>query len=154
MNASRDEAGWLAPLGNVDSRTRYRSRSAREEEMLASIIVGLVILIVAGIVIMMKLGGTIQAEVYVAIEKGQYQFIALMEPDGPIIYPKVEGIPDWYLEVTCFAIRQTTPETKAADLAYMKEYNETMYKTLKDSGKFHLIEEDIVKVGKNLGKTP
>jgi hypothetical protein len=120
--------------------------------VLAFIIV--VVLLVVGIVIMINLDGSVQAEVYAAIEKDQYQFIALMEPDGPITFPKVEGIPDWYLEVSGFAIRQTTPETKEADLAYMKEYNETMYKTLKDSGRFHLVEKDIATVGKNLGKTP
>lgn len=103
---------------------------------------------------MLRLGGTVQAAVYVAINRGEYQFITLMEPGGNIIFPKVEGIPDWYLEVTCFAIQQTTPETKEADLEYMKQYNDTLYKTLKDEGKLHLIENDIAKVGRNLGKLP
>jgi hypothetical protein len=75
-----------------------------------------------------------------------------MEPDGPILYPKVEGIPDWYLETSGLVIKQTTPETKEQDLAYMKKYNELMRKTLKEDGKWHVIEENIEIVRKNLGK--
>jgi hypothetical protein len=119
------------------------------------IIAGIVALLIVGLIVMLRLGGTVQAAVYVAINRGEYQFIALMEPGGEgLIFPKVEGIPDWYLEVTCFAIQQTTPETREADLEYMQQYNDTMYQTLKDEGKLHLIEEDIEKVGRNLGKLP
>ena len=121
--------------------------------MLLYIALVVVALLVIGFVVMLKLGGTVQADVYVAIQKGEYQFIALMEPGGNMIYPKVEGIPDWYLEVSGFTIQQTTPDTKNADLAYMKEYNDTMCRTLKEEGKFELIEKEIATVGKNLGKT-
>jgi hypothetical protein len=32
----------------------------------------------------------------------------------------------------------------------MKSYNEALYKALKEQGKFHVIEENIVRVRKNL----
>lgn len=118
------------------------------------IIAGIIAVLVVGFVVMLRLGGTVQAAVYAAIERDEYQFIALMEPGGNIIYPKVDGIPDWYLEVSGFAIQQTTPDTKQADLEYMTKYNETMYKTLKQEGKLDLIEKEIATVGKNLGKLP
>ena len=120
--------------------------------MLAYVILGFVVIVVVGIILMMILGRSVQAEVYVAIEKGEYQFMALMEPGGNIIHPKVEGIPEWYLESNGFFINQTTPETKEKDLAYMKKYNETMCETLKSEGKYHHIETAIQTVGKNLGK--
>jgi hypothetical protein len=81
-----------------------------------------------------------------------YQFVALMDPDGSFTYPNVEGIPDWYLEVSCLVFKRTTPETKEEDLEYMKTYNELMRKTLKEEDKWHVIEEDIETVRKNLGK--
>ncbi len=118
------------------------------------IVGGIIAVLVVGFILMLRLGGTVQASVYAAIERGEHQFIALMEPGGDIIFPKVDGIPDWYLEVSGFAIQQTTTETKEADLEYMKKYNDTMYKTLKDEGKLDLIEKDIATVGKNLGKLP
>ena len=119
--------------------------------MLLYIVFGVVALLIVGVVVMLKLGGTVTADVIVAIQQGQYQFIALMEPDGTMTYPKVDGIPNWYLETTGFSINQTTAETKEKDLAYMREYNETMLKELKAQEKFHLIEKEIATVGKNLG---
>jgi hypothetical protein len=114
-----------------------------------AVVVGL---LVVGLIVMLRLGGSVQAEVYAAIDRGEYQFI--VEPGGNLIFPKVEGIPDWYLEVSGYAVQQTTPETRQKDLEYMKKYNDTMYNTLKDEGKLHLIEEQIAIVGKNLGKLP
>jgi len=120
--------------------------------VLGVILAVVLVLGVIVVVIMLRLGATVEAEVYAAVNEGQYQFVALMEPDGPILYPKVEGIPDWYLETSGLVIKQTTPETKEQDLAYMKKYNELMRKTLKEDGKWHVIEENIEIVRKNLGK--
>ncbi len=122
------------------------------ENMILYIIIGIVLLIVAVVAVLMVLGGTVKADVIVAVEKGEYQFIALMEPDGTVIHPKVDGIPDWYLEVSGFTIQQTNPDTKAKDLEYMETYNQVMYETLKEQEKLHLIEKEIEAVGRNLGK--
>jgi len=120
--------------------------------VLGVILAVVLVLGVIVVVIMLRLGATVEAEVYAAVNEGQYQFVALMEPDGPILYPKVERIPDWYLDTSGLVIKQTTPETKEQDLAYMKKYNELMRKTLKEDGKWHVIEENIEIVRKNLGK--
>ena len=85
-----------------------------------------------------------------AASRGEYQFIALMDPDGNWTRPQFPDIPAWYFETTGIRIQTTKPETKEADLAYMKSYNDALYKALKDQGKFHVIEENIAKVRKNL----
>ena len=85
-----------------------------------------------------------------AVSRGEYQFIALMDPEGKWTRPEFSDIPAWYLETTGIRIQTTKPETKEADLAYMKTYNDALYKGLKDLGKFHVIEENIAKVRKNL----
>ena len=46
----------------------------------------------------------------------------------------------------------TKSETYDADFAYMKSYNDALYKTLKAQGKFHVVEENITRVKANLDK--
>ena len=92
----------------------------------------------------------VQAEVDKAIAQGQYQFIALLDPQGKWTYPQVTGIPDWYFQGAGIRVRQTKPETQEADVAYMKSYNEALEKTLKAQGKFQVIEENVAKVKVNL----
>jgi hypothetical protein len=94
----------------------------------------------------------IQADVDAAIAQGQYNFIALLDPEGKWTYPQVTGIPDWYFQTTGIRIQQTTPETREAHVIYMKTYNDALYQTLKAQGKFHLIEENIARVKENLAK--
>jgi hypothetical protein len=90
------------------------------------------------------------AEAAAAINRGEYQFIALMDPEGKWTRPEFADIPAWYFETTGIRIQTTKPETKEADLAYMKIYNDALYKGLKNQGKFHDIEENIARVRKNL----
>jgi hypothetical protein len=92
------------------------------------------------------------AEAEAAIAQGQFQFIALLDPDGKWTYPQVAGIPDWYFQTTGIRPKTTTPETMVADLAYMKSYNETLERVLKAQGKFHIIEENVARVKGNLDK--
>jgi hypothetical protein len=94
----------------------------------------------------------VQADVDSAIAQEQYQFIALLDKQGKWTYPQVPEIPDWYFQTTGISMRQTTPETSEADLAYMKNYNDALYQTLKAEGKFHFLEENIAKVKANLDK--
>jgi hypothetical protein len=91
-----------------------------------------------------------EADAAAAITRGEYQFVALMDPEGKWTRPEFPDIPAWYFETTGIRIQTTKPETKEADLAYMKSYNDALYKGLKDQGKFHAIEEAIAKVRKNL----
>ena len=85
-----------------------------------------------------------------AVSRGEYQFIALSDPDGKWTRPQFPEVPAWYFETTGIRIQTTKPETKETDLAYMKSYNDALYKALKDQGKFHVIEENIARVRKNL----
>jgi hypothetical protein len=94
----------------------------------------------------------VQADVDAAIAQEQYQFIALLDQDGKWTRPEVPGIPAWYFETTGIRIQQTKPETREADLAYMKTYNDALYQTLKAQGKFHTIEENVARVKANLDK--
>ena len=91
-----------------------------------------------------------QAEAEAAVAKGEYQFIALLGPEGKWTRPEVPGVPAWYFETTGVRIRQTKPETRDADLAYMKSYNDALTQTLKAQGKFHIVEENIARVKTNL----
>lgn len=84
--------------------------------------------------------------------RGEYQFIALLDPDGNWTRPLVPEIPAWYFETTEIRTRQTTPETRQADVAYMTSYNDARYHALKAQGKFHVIEENIVRVKAILDK--
>ena len=94
----------------------------------------------------------VQADVDAAIAQDQYQFIALLDPDGKWTRPEVPGIPAWYFETTGIRIQQTKPETREADLAYMKSYNDALCQTLKAQGRFHIIEENVARVKANLDK--
>lgn len=94
----------------------------------------------------------VQADVDAAVAQGQYQFIALLDPAGKWTYPQVPGIPDWYFHTTGIRMVMTKPETKDADLAYMKSYNDALYQTLKAQGKFHVIEENVARVKANLDR--
>ena len=94
----------------------------------------------------------VQADVDAAVAQEQYQFIALLDPEGKWTRPSFPDIPAWYFETTGIRIQQTKPETKEADLAYMKSYNDALYQTLKAQGKFHVIEENIARVKANLDK--
>src|SRR5437764_11988402 len=94
----------------------------------------------------------VQADVDAAVAQDQYQFIALLGPDGKWTRPEFSDIPAWYFETTGIRIQQTKPETAEADLAYMKSYNDALYQTLKSQGKFHVIEENITRVKANLDK--
>src|SRR5262245_52343363 len=91
-----------------------------------------------------------EADATAAVSRGEFQFIALMDDDGKWTRPQFPDIPAWYFETTGIRIRTTKPETMEADLAYMKNYNDALYKALKDQGKFHVIEENIAKVRRNL----
>lgn len=95
---------------------------------------------------------SVQADVDAAIAQQQYQFIALLDEKGKWTYPQVPEIPDWYFQTTGIIPRMTKSETYDADLAYMKSYNDALYKTLKADGKFNVIEENVAKVKANLDK--
>ena len=94
----------------------------------------------------------VQADVDAAMAQEQYQFIALLDQDGKWTRPEVPGIPGWYFETTGIRIQQTKQETKEADFAYMRSYNDALYQTLKAQGKFHVIEENVTRVKANLDK--
>ncbi|MDB6067885.1 MAG: hypothetical protein JWR26_4093 [Pedosphaera sp.] len=94
----------------------------------------------------------VQAEVDAAVAQEQYQFIALLDPEGKWTRPVFSDIPAWYFETTGIRIQQMKPETREADLAYMKSYNDALYQTLKAQGKFHVVEENIARVKANLDK--
>ena len=36
-----------------------------------------------------------QTDAEAAVARGEFQFIALLDPDGKWTYPQVAGIPDW-----------------------------------------------------------
>jgi hypothetical protein len=91
-----------------------------------------------------------QGDAEAAVARGEYQFIALLDPQGNWTRPQVPGIPAWYFEYSGIRVRQTTAETKEADIAYMKDYNEALTQTLKAQGKFHVIEENVATVKTNL----
>ena len=91
-----------------------------------------------------------QADAEAAVARGEYQFLALLDPEGKWTRPKVPEIPAWYFETTGIRVRQTTAETQDADVAYMTTYNEALYRGLKAQGKFHVIEENIARVKANL----
>lgn len=95
-----------------------------------------------------------QADAEAAVARGEYQFIALLDPEGKWTRPEVSGIPAWYFETTGIRIQQTKPETREADIAYMKSYNDALTQTLKAQGKFHVIEENVARVKANLDKIP
>jgi hypothetical protein len=91
-----------------------------------------------------------EADAVAAVGRGEYQFIALLDSDGKWTRPQFPDIPSWYFETTGVRVQPTKPETKDADLAYMKSYNDALYKALKEQGKFHLVEENIARIRKNL----
>jgi hypothetical protein len=91
-----------------------------------------------------------QGDAEEAVARGEYQFIALLDPEGKWIRPEVPGIPAWYFETTGIRIQRTKPETKEADIAYMKSYNAALTETLKTQGKFHVIEKNVARVKANL----
>lgn len=115
--------------------------------ILAVALVGVAVFLVA----CKKRGGP-QADAEAAVARGEYQFIALLDPDGKWTYPQVAGIPDWYFQTTGIRPQPTKPETMAADAAYMKSYNEALTQALKAQGKFHVIEENVARVKANLDK--
>lgn len=91
-----------------------------------------------------------QADAVAALARGEYQFVALLDPEGKWTRPEVPEIPAGYFETTGTRVRQTTAETQDADVAYMTTYNEALYRGLKAQGKFHVIEENIARVKANL----
>jgi hypothetical protein len=91
-----------------------------------------------------------EAEATAAVGRGDFQFIAVLDPEGKWTRPQFSDIPAWYFETTGVRVQTTKPETKDTDLAYMKSYNDALYKALKEQGKFHVIEENIARVRKNL----
>lgn len=93
-----------------------------------------------------------QAEAVAAVARGEFQFIALLDPDGKWTYPHVTGIPDWYFQTTGIRAQPTKAETMAADAADMQSYNEAMTEALKAQGKFRVIEENVARVKANLDK--
>jgi hypothetical protein len=97
-------------------------------------------------------GSSMQADVDAAIARGEHQFIGVMEGSGKINYPQVPGVPEWYFQVTGMRVRTVKPETREAELAYMKSYNEALYNTLKAQGKFDITEEKIATVKAFLDK--
>jgi len=52
----------------------------------------------------------VQADVDAAVAQEQYQFIALLGPDGKWVRPEFPDIPAWYFETTGIRIQQTRPE--------------------------------------------
>ena len=91
-----------------------------------------------------------QADAEAAFARGEYQFIALLDPEGKWTRPQVPEIPAWYFETTGIRIQQTKAETRDADVAYMTSYNDALYRTLKAQGKFHVVAENIARVKANL----
>ena len=91
-----------------------------------------------------------QADAEAAVARGDYQFIALLDPEGNWTRPQVPEIPAWYFETTGIRIRQTKPQTREADVTYMTNYNDALYRALKAHGKFHIIEENVARVKANL----
>jgi hypothetical protein len=91
-----------------------------------------------------------EADATAAVGRGDYQFIALLDPEGKWSRPEFPDIPAWYFETTGVRVQTTKPETKEADMAYMKSYNDALYKALDVQGKFHVLEENIARVRKNL----
>jgi len=94
----------------------------------------------------------VQADAEAAVARGEYQFIALLDPEGKWTYPQVAGIPDWYFQTTGIRMKQTKRETRDEDIDYMKSYNEALAQTLKAQGTFHVIEENVALVKANLDK--
>jgi hypothetical protein len=92
------------------------------------------------------------ADAEAAVARGEYQFVALLDPDGKWTRPQIPEIPPWYFETTGIRTRQTTAETREADVAYMTSYNDALYRALKSQGKFHFIEENVARVKANLDK--
>ena len=93
-----------------------------------------------------------QGDAEAAVARAEYRFIALLDPEGKWTRPEVPGIPAWYFEITGIRIQQTKPETRETDIAYMKSYNDALTQTLKAQGKFHFIEENVVRMKTNLDK--
>ena len=60
-----------------------------------------------------------QADAKGAVARGEYQFIALVDPEGKWTRPEVSGIPAWYFETRGIRVQQTKPETREADIIYM-----------------------------------
>lgn len=86
-----------------------------------------------------------------AVARGDFQFLALLHEDGTKTMPEVPGIPAWYFETTGINFLTVRPETEAPKLAQrMKSYNDALYQALKAQGKFHVIEENMARVRKNL----
>jgi hypothetical protein len=115
------------------------------------IVLGMAVIALAVFVVGCKRRGP-QADAEAAATRGEFQFIALLDPDGKWTYPQVPGIPDWYFQTTGIRVRQTKPETREADIAHMKSYNDALTQALKVGGKFHLVEENVAKVKANLDK--
>ena len=116
-------------------------------------IIVLAIAVVASIVFLIacKKRGP-QADAEAAVARGDYQFIALLDPGGKWTRPQVPEIPAWYFENTGTRIRQTKAETREADLAYMTNYNDALYRALKANRKFHIVEENVARAKANLDK--
>jgi hypothetical protein len=123
---------------------------AQNYSMKLTIILIMVCIVVAAVVLTACRKRGPEADAAAAIDRGEYQFIALMDPDGKWTRPEFPDVPAWYFETTGIRIQTTKSETKEADLAYMKSYNDALYRGLKDQGKFHVIQENIAKVRKNL----
>lgn len=86
-----------------------------------------------------------------AVARGDFQFMALLHEDGTKTLPEVPDIPAWYFETTGVNLLNVRPETEAPKLLQrMKSYNDALYQALKAQGKFHIIEENIARVRKNL----
>jgi hypothetical protein len=117
---------------------------------LTGLLLGMAVIAVGVLIVACKKGGP-QADAEAAATRGEFQFIALLDPDGKWTYPEVPGIPDWYFRTTGVRVRQTKPETREADIAFMKSYNDALTQALKTQGKFHLVEENVAKVKANLG---
>lgn len=120
--------------------------------MKTSIVILAVVLIGVAIFLLANKQGNAQADVEAAISRGELKFIALLDPEGTMIYPQVPGIPDWYFQGAGILVRQTKPETLEKDVIYMKSYNEALERRLKAQGKFHLIEEGVARAKANLEK--
>lgn len=118
---------------------------------LTIIILALVVVASVAFLILSRKRGP-QADAEAAVARGEYQFIALLDPEGKWTRPQVPEIPAWYFETGCIRIRETKPETREADVAYMTSYNDALYRALRMQGKFHIIKENVAEVKANLDR--
>lgn len=114
------------------------------------LLVGIVVISCIALLVACRRRNSIQGEAKAAVSEGRYQFIALMDDDGKVTYPRVPEIPEWYFQTTGLMVRTVKPDTLAEETAHIKVYNDALYQELKRQGKFHHIQENMARVRTNL----